>query len=76
MVTDFASRVAAAAEEMRAKGVLHTETRVESLPQDVQELLLEMADRIRKLEQKAFSLEQDVQAMGRVSLNDLIRKAG
>lgn len=60
MVDDFASRVAAAADEMRRKAVekeFHTETR-EALPAEVQELLLEMADKINGLNLKQIETEK------------------
>lgn len=77
MVDDFASRVAAAADEMRRKAVekeFHTETR-EALPAEVQELLLEMADQIRTLRQDMHELQATVGAFGSVTLNDLMRKS-
>lgn len=76
MVDDFASRVAAAAEEMRRKAIekeFHTTTR-EELPKEVQELLLEMADQIRTLRQDVHELQATVGAFGSVTLNDLMRK--
>lgn len=78
MVDDFASRVAAAADEMRRKAVerefhTNTETR-EELPKEVQELLLEMADQIRTLRQDMHELQATVGAFGSVTLNDLMRK--
>lgn len=76
MVDDYASRVAAAAEEMRRKAIekeFHTTTR-EELPKEVQELLLEMADQLRVLKQDVFELKATVGAFGSVTLNDLMRK--
>lgn len=37
----------------------HTETRVESLPQEVQELLLEMADKIASLSLTIATMQQE-----------------
>jgi hypothetical protein len=59
----------------KAKPGTHTrEITKETIPQEVQELLLEMVDKIRALETKVFALEHDVGHMGRVTLNDLMRK--
>lgn len=84
MVDDFASRVAAAADEMRRKAVekeFHTETR-EALPAEVQELLLEMADKINGLNLKQIETQKEIAdlkatvgAFGSVTLNDLMRKS-
>lgn len=83
MVDDFASRVAAAADEMRRKAVekeFHTETR-EAMPAEVQELLLEMADKINGLNLKQIETQKEIAdlkatvgAFGSVTLNDLMRK--
>jgi len=75
VVNDFASRVAAAAEEMRRKAIekeFHTTTR-EELPKEVQELLLEMADQIRTMRQDVHELQATVDAFGRVTADDLIK---
>jgi len=84
VVDDFASRVAAAADEMRRKAVekeFHTETR-EALPAEVQELLLEMADKINGLNLKQIETQKEIAdlkatvgAFGSVTLNDLMRKS-
>jgi len=53
----------------------HTETRVESLPQEVQELLLEMADRIRTLETRQHEMRSELDAFGQVTGNDLLKRS-
>lgn len=68
---------------MRRKAVereFHTETR-EALPAEVQELLLEMADKINGLNLKQIATEKEladlkalVYGMGSVTGNDLMRK--
>lgn len=68
---------------MRRKAVdkeFHTETR-EELPKEVQELLLEMADKINGLNLKQIETQKEIAdlkatvgAFGSVTLNDLMRK--
>ena len=68
---------------MRRKAVekeFHTETR-EALPAEVQELLLEMADKINGLNLKQIETQKEIAdlkatvgAFGSVTLNDLMRK--
>jgi hypothetical protein len=77
VVDDFASRVAAAADEMRRKAIereFHTETRAE-LPEEVKTLLLEMAGEINHLKKEVFDLKATVGAFGSVTLNDLMKKS-
>jgi hypothetical protein len=54
---------------------VQTEVRVESLPKDVQELLLEMADEINKLKNSSFEQANRIDALESVSLNDLIKRS-
>lgn len=68
----------------RSKPGTHTrEIRSETLSKSVQDLLLEMADRINDLtlkqvetERRLAELQTDFAAVGSVTLNDLVRKAG
>lgn len=59
----------------KAKAGTHTkEVTRETLPAEVQTLLLEMADEIRTLKTEVFELKATVGAFGSVTLNDLMRK--
>jgi hypothetical protein len=59
----------------KAKPGTHTkEVTRETIPQDVQELLLEMVNKLRHLETEVFELKATVGAFGSVTLNDLMRK--
>jgi len=67
----------------RKKAGTHTrEVRTESLPKEVQDLLLEMADKISSqameiatLKKEVADLKTIVSGIGNVSLNDLIRRS-
>ena len=69
------ARTRAVIEHAKRKSV-EREIKTETLPQDVQTLLLEMADEIRTLRSKVFELEKLVGAFGSVTLNDLMKKTG
>lgn len=57
-----------------AKAGTHTkEVTRETMPMDVQELLLEMVDKIRYLETELYDLKATVSAVGSVTLNDMMR---
>ena len=63
---------------LKAREIRHEHTKEvtkQELPSEVQELLLEMADTIRKHETKIFELERTVGAFGAVTLNDLLKKS-
>lgn len=68
-VIELARRKKGATIERHTKEVTRQE-----LPPEVQELLLEMADTIRKHETKIFELEKTVGAFGAVTLHDLLKK--
>ena len=66
--------------EWRLKGleIRHehtTEVKTQELPEEVKTLLLEMADEINRLKVEVHSQRQELDALQRVSLNDLIRKS-
>tara|TARA_R110000868_G_scaffold27670_1_gene104709 strand:- start:53 stop:286 length:234 start_codon:yes stop_codon:yes gene_type:complete len=70
------TRTQAVIEHAKRKANTHTrEVTRETLPEDVQTLLLEMADEIRTLRTKVFELEKIVGAFGSVTLNDLMKKS-
>lgn len=69
------ARTRAVIEQAKRRAATHTrEITKETIPQDVQELLLEMVDKIRHLETEVFELKATVGAFGSVTLNDLMRK--
>lgn len=53
--------------ERRRRGVLRTEHTREALPAEVQALLLDMADRIVKLERARHDLEQRIDPLERAN---------
>ncbi|CAB4146573.1 hypothetical protein UFOVP1157_57 [uncultured Caudovirales phage] len=70
------ARTQAVIAHAKPKANTHTrEVTRETLPEDVQTLLLEMADEIRTLRTKVFELDKIVGAFGSVTLNDLMKKS-
>lgn len=74
--------VTAAAAEMRKRSTHTSEVRVESLPQEVQDYIKQLAAtvaainlRITALEKSVSDLSVLVDGVGNVSLNDLIRRS-
>lgn len=72
--TGHDARTQAVIAHMARMRVERETTRVEGIPDDLQNLILEMAAKINKLEFGQHELEATVEALGRVNLNDLMRK--
>jgi len=63
---------------LKAREIRHEHTRevtTQELPEDVKTLLLEMAEEINRLKIEVHSQRQELDALQRVSLNDLMRKS-
>lgn len=63
---------------LKAREIRHEHTKEvtkHEIPKEVQDLLLEMAESINSLRLEVHSQRQELDALQRVSLNDLIRKS-